>query len=265
MSANGSRRFRHSLTAAVSIVVIVLMGACGTADSSRSSGAGGQITPTDAPNELNIQPTALATKGPEPSPMPISTQDPNAGFSLAISGTYINPSSAEEFVQWCDMIVSGTVIQILPAQWSTADGSRPADVSSKTVPDKYTIVTPAILELDGAPLVNRLAADGVSGQMVVTTFGGQVGKDYMITEDPTQHLQVGQHVLLGLSDHAYPQAANQGRYQTTAGQSWTVVMVYTLTNDGKAVPVRYGDQSYDQPVDAQAFMAAIVAESLKNP
>jgi hypothetical protein len=261
MRTPDTRPFRCSLIAAVCIVVIALAGACGTAELPSVGRQGAAPSPTYDPNEFALTPTIpLPTKGPRTSPVPEPTQDPNAGVSVGLSGTFINPSSPEQFDQWYGFIVSCTDIQMLPAQWSTPDGKRPPDVSQENIPDTYKIVTPAVVKLDGAPLVNRLGAEVSSGQIVATTFGGQIGKDQMTIDDPVQHLQVGQHVLLGLTDQPIPSGTGQARYVTPAGLSWNVGMVYTLTDDGKAIPVRFGGQ----PVAAQEFIAAIVSAATKR-
>jgi hypothetical protein len=261
MRTPDTRPFRYRFMAAACVAVIALASACGTAEPSPVGGQGAAPSPTYDPNEFALTPTIpLPTKGPRTSPVPEPTQDPNAGIGVSIMGTYAPPPSPEQFAQWYGLIITGTVIQVFPAQWSTSDGKRPPDARQENVPNTYMIITPAIIKLDSAPLVNSLGADVASGRIVVTTFGGQVGKDQCTIDDPSQHLEVGQHLLLGLTDHPLLHSVGHARYYTPAGQSWNVGMVYTLTDDGKANP----GNPRGQPVSAADFIAGIISAATKR-
>ena len=262
MCTPDTRPFRYRFMAAACVAVIVLASACGTAEPSPVGRQGAAPSPTYDPNEFALTPIIpLPTKGPHLSPVPEPTPNPNGGNTFGVSVAFGPPPSAEQFAQSYGLIVSGRVVQILPAQWTTPDGKRPADLSSNSVPATYAIITPVIVKLDGAPLVNSLGADVTSGEIVAATFGGQVDKDVVTTNDPSQHLEVGQHILLGLSDHPYPRTVGQARYATPAGLSWNVGMAYTLTEDGKAIPPIPSAQA----VSAADFIAGIINAAAPQP
>ena len=232
-------------------VAVLLLGACGAPAVRPGSGA----TSTAAPS------VTLPTQEPHSSPAPSPTEAPNVGFSLAVTGEFAPPPTAEQFASWYDLIVSGTVTQILPAQWSTPDGSRPKDLDYAKVPDIYAIITPAVIELDGAPLIDRYGVDVSSGQIVVAAFGGQVDSDLITTNDPSLQLSVGQHVLVGLSDRPVMGSEGRAPYQSPAGPAWTLGLVYTITEGGQLFP----RLPQAEPIEAQSFIEAIVAASRATP
>ncbi len=229
----------------------LLLGACGAPAVRPSSGA----TSTSTPG------VALPTNEPPSSPVPSPTKAPNVGFNLAVTADFGAPPTAEQFANWYDLIVTGTVIQILPAQWSTPDGTRPNDLDYAKVPDIYAIITPAVIELDGAPLIDRYGVDVSSGQIVVAAFGGQVGNDLITINDPSQQLSVGQHVLAGLSDRPSIGSDGLAPYQTPAGPAWTLGLAYTITENGQLFP----RIPQAEPIDAQTFIQAVIAASRSTP
>jgi hypothetical protein len=265
MRTPGAKAFRASMILVACLTLVAVGSACGTAIPTPAGGQGAAPTPTYDPNEFNLTPVIpLPTKEPRSSPAPQPTSNPDDGVGVAIQGTYAPPPSPEQFAQWYGLIVSGTVIEVLPPQWSTADGKRPPGVTQRDVPYPYLILTPVIIKLDGAPLVDRLGADATSGEIVVATFGGQIGKDAFSIDDPSQHLELGQHLLLGLTDEPLVGGGGHVRYSTPAGMTWNVGMAYLLTDDGKALP-RQTNVTPEQTVDAQAFIAAVVKAATNKP
>ena len=255
---------RYQSMALVCVAVLALTSACGTAEPSPAGGQGAAPTPTYDPNEIGLTPSVpLPTREPPATPVPQPTPNPSDGVGAELIVEFAPPPTAEQFAQWFDLIVSGTVIQVLPPQWSTPDGKRPPGITQKDVPDTYLILTPVAIKLDGPPLVNRVDANVTSGVIVVATFGGQIGKDGFKINDPSQHLQMRQHLLLGLTDRPLLRGRDSTpyRYSTPAGLAWSVAMAYTLTNDGQATPGIPGAPS----VDAQAFIAAIKAAASPEP
>jgi hypothetical protein len=174
--------------------------------------------------------------------IPVRRSD--SGINVNVTAQFAAPPTAEQFAGAYGLIVSGTVTQVLAAQWTTPDGKRPSDVNSADVPDTYAIITPAIVMLDGPALVDRIGADLPSGNIVVATLGGTVGKDVITTNDPSQHFDVGDHLLIGLIDRSR---------STIAGPAWSVGLIYRLTADGKA-NVAIPDAT---PVPAQSLLQAV--------
>lgn len=262
MRGLGAKARRASVILVACLTLIAVGSACGTAIPTPAGGQGTAPTPTYDPNEFNLTPVIpLPTKEPRSSPEAVPTQNPNDGNEWQFSGSFAPPPTPEQLVQWYGLIVTGTVTQVLPAQWSTPDGKRPTDLAPDAVYSRYAIITPALIKLDAAPLANTLGADVSSGILVVATFGGTVGKDVVQTNDPSQHLQVNQRVLIGLTDHPYPLTSGTARYSTPAGLTWNVGIVYTLTNDGQAIPGIPGAE----PVRATDLTDAIISASKNNP
>ena len=174
--------------------------------------------------------------------IPVRRSD--SGINVRVTAQFAAPPTAEQFADTYGLIVSGTVTQVLDAQWTTPNGKRPSDVISADVPNTYAIITPAMVTLDGPALVDRTGVDLSSGSILVATLGGTVGKDVITTNDPSQHLNVGDHLLIGLIDRSR---------STAAGPAWSVGLIYRLTADGEAI-VAIPDAT---PVPAQPLLQAV--------
>jgi len=133
------------------------------------------------------------------------------------------------------IVVTGTVVKALPAQWTTRDGRRPAKFVG-TVPDEQTIVTPIIIELDAGPLYDSygLAGDWSAGQRItVVAEGGKVGDSVVSFGSPTNYAPAyvpGERVLLMLSYVQY-YAGGFGRAMTPDGLAWNVSSKYVIAVD----------------------------------
>jgi hypothetical protein len=190
----------------------------------------------------------------------ITTPNQNDPMTLTLQAE-LGPTenSPEIVVRFSDLIVTGRVVEILPAQWTTADGKRPANpwVSSSTHGD--TIITPVVVETDEPPLLDRVGADISAGQrVVIAAHGGRVGGDVVETNVPTYQFTASERVLVGLNNQ--PLMGNGvAPYHTAVGPAWPVVLKYVLTDDGQAVSAN----PYNAPQDAAAFIEGIrqVAQS----
>ncbi len=197
---------------------------------------------------------ALATMGPTPAkietpnlppgftPTPVSPPDANQPFGYMENVT-IAPGETptpESIVKSWGLVIVGRVVAIRPSEWTTLDKKRPANPFESVPRGENTIITPVVIELEGAPITNRFSNTSPNNQVVVALFGGAVGRDEVKSNDPRYGaFEVGQRVLLGLSDKSYERNAIAGGdapYQTAAGPAWTVGIRYLLTEDGKAVP-----------------------------
>lgn len=259
LERTGRRRAR---LAGLSVVAILLLTGCGTPVTTPIGGQGAAATPTYDPNEFDLTPVIpLPTKGPPATPAPQPTPDPDDGVGFFANADFAPPPTPEEFATWYGMYVVGRVTEILPAQWSTPDGKRPPGITQRDVGDTYTIITPAIIVLDGPPLLDRYGVDVSSGQIVVAAFGGKIGKDGIDTNDPSQHLHLGDHLLVGVSDRPYTGEKIHVPYQTPAGPAWTLGMVYWLEADGLALAA----MPYATPVATQNLMQAIQDAARASP
>ncbi len=184
--------------------------------------------------ETPITPVATVAKDDRIIPPP--TPDPAAPFHLSMTGLLATrePLTAEELVAQYDLIVTGRVQELLPAQWTTEDGTRPIN-PWESVPNQYTIITPAIIFLDAPPIVNRDRIPPDTMTLTVAYEGGRVGNDSVEPLVWTDRLNVGDHVLLALSDYRAFLANQRTMFATPRGPAWNLGMTYHLTADGKAI------------------------------
>lgn len=227
----------------VMIVAVMLSlafaSACGE-DELRQPKAGMQpsgtaiATPTYDPNEHDQTPTITPPAkdhGPTPS---ISTPTAQEPYIFNVGVTFGPEPTARELVQSAEFFIKGRVVELLPAQWTTPDGQRPDDPHRED-PETTYIITPVVIELDGPPIISRVPETFPDRQIVVAAYGGQIGKDQVAVNDPSQTFEVGENVLLGLSSNLYLHGNVQRRYQTSLGLAWNVAVKYTITEDGLAV------------------------------
>jgi hypothetical protein len=199
------------------LLLVAISSACGTANT--GSGRASEATPTTSPG--------LTATLPEGSPSPAAPLSVNVNVdSIA--------QPPEDFGADIDLILTGHVTKILPAEWNTPNGQRPADPEAAVSQSQISpIITPVILTLDSPPVVDRVSADLSSNQVVMVQFGGQVGAD-SVTVFGTPAFQLGVHVLVFLSQTTGPNGT-QSLTSTSAGPAWDVVAAYTLTDDGNVI------------------------------
>ncbi len=215
-------------------------------------------SPTYDPHEHNLTPTITPPAKDHGTTPPATTPDPNSQFNYIANVTYGPPASPKEHVQNFGLFVTGRVVEILPAQWTTPDGQRPEN-PFEINPEEIQIITPVVIELEGMPLVNRLGADLSSSQeVIVAAYGGQVGEDRFETNDSSQQFEVGERVLLGLTNHPYLQGDVERRFQTPVGLAWNVGTKYILTEDGMAV----SPNPNEGIIPAAELIAAIAAAGI---
>ncbi len=250
-------------TAGVCTAAVLMLGACGSVASTPVVPVSSVASPTYDPNEFDLTPVLpLATKWPEPpTPAPQPTRDPNAGFSLGINADFAAPPTVEEYASWFGMYVVGTITEVLPAQWSTPDGRRPPGIMQTDLGNTYFIITPVVVKLDEPPLLNRYGIDTSSGTIVLAAFGGKVGKDSIEINDPSQHLYMGDHLLIGVTNGPYMGTTVHVPYWTPAGSAWSFGMTYHLESDGLAL----ASMPNATPVATQDLVQAIKDAAAANP
>jgi hypothetical protein len=235
----GHVRARQYLLVVVALVVTTAaVAGCGERYSEErgwnSRGGAPARTPTSDPHQLDATsvPDETLPAKPDDPPVEIAPDalDENAPQHLYEDVHLGLAPSPEEIVAYASLIVVGRVVEILPAQWTTHDGTRP---DKPWTSGGYSIITPALVELERVLLVDRLAVDlGADDRVVVAMFGGQVGDDLMATNDPSQHLESGARVLLVLTTRTYSQWSIQRLYPTAYGRAWNISAWYALTDHG---------------------------------
>ena len=220
---------------ALALPIGLMMAGCGSADTRIWAGqVAGTATLEPTPTFIAgaVTPAVPLTPVFEPTPTPW-TPAPGDPFNYAYSLAYgASPFNADALVAVNDVIAIGRVVQILPARWTTPDGTRPSD-PWRTVPDQYAIVTPVVIQLDAPPLLSRPDTDLSSGQLVIATEGGQVGQDSITTNMTWDHYAVGDRVLVAVSTTR--RLGPQGLIQTEAGPGWATGMQWVLADDGTAI------------------------------
>lgn len=153
----------------------------------------------------------IANNGEEPLFIPISSS--------------IEKCTHEDLNNYSDVIVIGTVSEILPGKWNTIDGNRP-DKANSEFNQGDLIYTDIIINVDKY-LKNPLP----SKEIVVRVIGGTVGND-TVTSDVEPNFKPDEKVLLYLAKDISP--------ITNIGQEHFLVTgslqgKYTLTDDRKAI------------------------------
>ncbi|MFZ2500230.1 hypothetical protein [Methanosarcina sp.] len=124
-----------------------------------------------------------------------------------------------------DIIVIGTVKEILPSKWNTIDGEKPKKENTKPDQDSF-IYTDIIISVDEY-LKNPLS----SKEVIVRTYGGKVGND-SIKFDLEAEFKPDERVLLYLSKDTSPMANDDSKHFFVYG---SMQGKFTLTDDGKAI------------------------------
>ena len=136
------------------------------------------------------------------------------------------PYNHEELRSHSDMIVIGTVKEILPSKWNTIDGKQPDKPISKLYFENI-IYTDIIISVDEY-LKNPLS----SRDVVVRVTGGTVGNVKMTTDaDPS--FKTGEKVLIYLNKDDNSNTKDFGPEHFIVTNFYRGK--YTLTDDGKAI------------------------------
>lgn len=126
-----------------------------------------------------------------------------------------------------DTIVTGTVKEILPPRWNTADGKRPFKlIYQLNYPDDI-IYTDIVISVD-----EYLKNPQPSRELIVRVTGGTVG-GFGMTTDADPSFNADEKVLLYLSKDERPSTKDIGPEHFIVTDYYRGK--YTLTDDGKAV------------------------------
>ena len=133
----------------------------------------------------------------------------------------------EELSNRSDTIVIGTVKEILPSKWNSADGKQPNKAITEINPTEDIIYTDVVISVD-----EYLKKPLSSKELIVRVTGGTIGSSSMTTDDEAS-FNTGEKVLLYLMkddnsatkdvgpEHFIVKGCLQGKF--------------TLTDDGKAI------------------------------
>ena len=133
----------------------------------------------------------------------------------------------EELSKYSDTIVIGTVKEILPSKWNTANGKQPNKPLSEIDHLNDTIYTDIVIGVDEY-LKNPLS----SNEVIVRSIVGTVGNISM-TSDAEPSFKTGEKVLLYLSKDDNPSTRDIGPEHFIVTDYYEGK--FTLTDDGKAI------------------------------
>lgn len=171
------------------------------------SGSQNVIKPTDSPSQDN---TKLSNND-----MPLYSK---SSASLPLLDN-------KELSNYSQMIITGTVKEILPSKWTSADGKRPNGIDSFSL--ENSIYTDITINVD-----KYLKNSSSSKEVTVRVNGGTVGNDTLEADyEPT--FKPGEKVLLFLTEDVVTSTSNiEPKHFRVTG---CMLGKFTLTDDGKAV------------------------------
>lgn len=130
-----------------------------------------------------------------------------------------------ELSNYSNIIVIGTVKEILPSKWNTINGKRPNNTDSFS--PFCLIYTDIVISVDKY-LKNSL----LSKEVTVRVEGGKVGND-ILTVEPVPSFKIGEKVLLYLVKDDSPGTKDIGPEHFTV--TGAIQGKFTLTDDGNAI------------------------------
>lgn len=171
---------------------------------------------------LTLNVSALSTPSNDSIKLENNGEEP---ISIDMNIDFI-PYTHEELRDYSDMIVIGTVKEILPPKWNTIDGKQP-DKEITDLSHENIIYTDIVVSVD-----EYLKNQSSSKEVIVRITGGTIGRVGMSTDaDPS--FKIGEKVLIYLSKDDNP-------YTKDFGPEHFIVTdfhrgKYTLTDDGKVI------------------------------
>ncbi len=156
-----------------------------------------------------------------------SSVEQNNGEAVTIKKSYeLIAFSHNDLSKKSNIIVTGTVKEILPSKWNTPDGTKP-DKAIKDLNSDDIIYTDVTISVD-----KYLKNPQNSQEVIVRILGGNVNKDAMSAEDEPS-FKVGEKVLLYLGEDTDQATKNVGpQHFAVIGHSQGK---FTLTANGQAM------------------------------
>lgn len=175
----------------------------------------------DAKNNSSLSESNSSTGNEEVEELSSSNAPVTIGVSSLVE--YLSPDNLTED---SDLVLIGSVKEILPAKWSPPDGKEPLNPIEDLGP--YVVIYRDVVVSVDEYLKNPLS----SNEVTVRTQGGTIGNLTMDAEDEPS-FETGEKVLLYLVEDTYPATKALGPehyviYGCFQGK-------FSLTEDGKAV------------------------------
>ena len=172
---------------------------------------------------LTLNALALSSPSNDNTELENNNNDP-IGINICID---FIPYTHEELSNYSDTIVIGTVKEILPPRWNTADGKQPNKLLHKLDYPDGIIYTDIVISVD-----EYLKSPLSSGELIVRVTGGTIG-DFSMTTDADPIFKTGEKVLLYLSKDERSSTRDIGPEHFLVTDFYRGK--YTLTEDGKAI------------------------------
>jgi hypothetical protein len=178
------------------------------------------IRPTPAPTvvlgPMTPVPTGVYSGAPgtPPPPAPLPTTDPSAPFDLVVQAR--RASSPQFVARQAEVIVTGTVRQVMPARWTTVNGQRPSNPHALT----ESIFTPVLIE------VETYLKGQQQLQLLLYAPGGRVGQDVIRYEPNDFTFRNSERVIMYLT---------KWDRLIDNKELWNIIDRYTISSNGQAV------------------------------
>ncbi|MFN8516378.1 MAG: hypothetical protein U0841_28110 [Chloroflexia bacterium] len=152
------------------------------------------VVPT--PTLWTAQPSLLG-RGPCPGFGSSSSAEPSAPYNRSTAFDQDASPFAEKVRRFAQLILIGTVRDILPARWTTPDGQRPVNPHSGQV---ATIYTPIRVQIEQLAKGTYALPD-----LYFAEFGGRVGQDCESYSGSRAEFRFGQRYLYLVNSYAITQ------------------------------------------------------------
>jgi hypothetical protein len=175
---------------------------------------------TPVPTSSGLPPTRTP-----PAITPPSMPQPSDPFNLTVAAARFPNTRVS--VNEATRIIIGTVKEILPARWSTADGQRPPNPHVEGLAD--VIYRPVVFEVE-----QYYKGKGNEQELVLVGFGGTVGQDSMeYAGDDLFTFHVGERMIVFLKESQY---TLNGRPLATVVERYTITTDKQAKNELRGVP-----------------------------
>ena len=125
---------------------------------------------------------------------PLASNLPQVTGIDVSSGGYLVTLDSDESARRADLIAEAVVLEPGTPFWNTPDKTRPAGTTGEVLETDARIFTPANLQITGST-----KGDLFSGQVItVNRYGGQVGEDRFLIEEP--YFVEGDRIIVFLRD-----------------------------------------------------------------